>query len=958
MASSPFSWRLPASLRARKAALGLEALEDRQLPSTAVLPRLADPNAARADSEPYDRSHILVRFRDSAIQVNGPEVLPGTEVGPELGLVKGLRSVSLSDGVSVDQALAAYCVQPGVLYVQPDYFVNSSALPNDPSFTNGTQWDLRNTGQNGGRAGADINAAGAWNITTGSKNVVVAIIDSGIDYNHPDLAANVWTNTGEVPGDGWDNDGNGFVDDVHGFNFVNNTGNVMDDFGHGTHVAGTIGAVGNNGKGISGVAWNVQLMALKFLDSSGNGTTSNAIRALNYAVQMGAEVSNNSWNGGAYDQTFYEAIRNAGGQGHLFVASAGNFGMNTDGTPSYPASYDLDNIISVAATDRNDQIGGFSDFGSTSVDLAAPGVDILSTTPNNTYSSYWGTSQAAPHVAGAAALLWASDSSLTVAEVKQRILGGTDYIGNIGSNASRPTVTNGRLDVGNSLKTDLSWNSVSAPSSVKPGQAFNLGRQYRVSGSVATANFTISYYRSPDATYGNGNDTLLGSETISSAAGKAVGSYSGNSASFSIAAAGTYYLVARIDAGSAVAEFNENNNVSNAYRVTVSTTTSGGTALPSATIADVSVAEGNSGSTSAVLTVTLSAASTQTVTVDYATANNSAAAGSDYTAKSGRLTFSPGQTSMSISVPVLGDLLKESDETFYVNLSNPANATIARSQATATIRDDDAGIASDGFGYKAVVATYETLDLAPGQAGVNVLLNAGDDDVTVLSLGINNFTFYGVQFSQLYVSVNGLITFGNGDHTWDNFDNTTLANGPPQAAIAPLWDDWINTSGYPVLLYQFQDTTGDGKADRLIMQWNRFQGYGGSPWTQTFQTILQLNTGATSGDITFNYYFLASQDYRANGADATIGIKSNNSQGGYLMQISFNSTNANVGNNKAIKITTGGGAASSSSQPAAPKASATDALFASASIQDRKLPFARTVHGRLGTSDNWLHDEV
>lgn len=954
MASSPTSWRLPEKLRARKAALGIESLEERQMLSTASLPSLVAPTPARPD-KPYDPSHILVRFRDSATTIKGPEVLAGTEVSPELGLVKGLRSVSLSKGVTVEQALAAYCVQSSVLYVQPDYIVQSMGLPNDPSFTNGSQWDLRNTGQNGGRSGADINAAGAWNITTGNKSVTVAVIDSGIDYNHPDLASNIWTNPGEVPGDGRDNDGNGFIDDVHGFNFITNTGDVMDDFFHGTHVAGTIGAVGNNSRGISGVAWNVNLMALKFLDSNGSGTTSNAIRALNYAVQMGADISNNSWNGGAYDQTFYEAIQNAGSRGHLFVASAGNFGMNTDGNPSYPASYDLDNIISVAATDRYDQIGSFSDYGSYSVDLAAPGVDILSTTPNNTYSTYWGTSQAAPHVAGAAALLWASDPSLSVSEVKQRILGGTDYIGNIGSNASRPTVTNGRLDVANSLKPDLTWNSVTAPGTVAAGQSFTFGRQFHISGSSATASFAISYYRSADASFGN--DTLLGSETISG--GKLVGNYNGNSPSFSIGTGGTYYLFAKLDAGSSLSEFDENNNVSQPIRITVGSSGGGGSTLPSASITDVSLTEGNSGTKSAIFTVTLSAASSQTVTIDYATADGTARAGSDYTAKSGRLSFSAGQTSKTITVSITGDTAKESNETFLVNLSNPVRVTLAKTAGTGSILDDDGttagSIASDGFGYRAVAAAYESIDLAAGQSGVNTLLAAGDDDVAALSLGTNRFTFYGVQYSQLYVSVNGLITLGSGDHTWDEYDNTALVSGPPQAAIAPLWDDWINTNGYPVLLYQFQDNTGDGKADRLILQWNRFQAYGGSPWTQTFQTILQLNTGTTSADITFNYYFLASQDGHANGATSTIGIKSDNSQGGYQMQISFNSTNANVGNNKAIKITTSSGASSASGTLT--KAAPTDELFASDSIQDRKLPFAKSVLGILAASDNWTHDE-
>ena len=261
---------------------------------------------------------------------------------------------------------------------------------------------------------------------TGSSSVVVAVIDTGVDYNHVDLAANIWTNPGEIAGNGIDDDGNGFVDDVHGYDFANNDGNPMDDNGHGTHVAGTIAAVGNNSLGVTGVAWSTSIMPLKFLSANGSGYLSDAVEAINYATMMrtrygvNVRVDNNSWGGGGFSSAMQSAIQAANDAGILFVAAAGNSGTNNDASPQYPANYDSPNVISVAATDQNGQLASFSNYGATTVDLAAPGVSIYSTTPNNTYSTYSGTSMATPHVSAVAALAWALNPDATVAEVRKR----------------------------------------------------------------------------------------------------------------------------------------------------------------------------------------------------------------------------------------------------------------------------------------------------------------------------------------------------------------------------------------------------------------------------------------------------------------------------------------------------------------------------------------------------------
>lgn len=292
----------------------------------------------------------------------------------------------------------------------PDYMVYASATtPNDPNFSR----------LYGLSSSQGMDAPRAWELTVGSSEVVVGVVDTGIDYDHPDLNANMWTNPGEVAGNGIDDDRNGVVDDVYGFNALLNSGDPKDDNLHGTHCAGTIGAVGNNSIGVVGVNQRVKLMGLKFLDRTGSGSLSNAIKAIDYAIAMKQKynisrmVLNNSWGGGGYSQPLYDAIQRAHAAGIIFVAAAGNESNDNDANPSYPAGYDLPNVVSVAAIDKNGNVASFSNYGASTVDIAAAGVDILSTAPNGAYASLSGTSMATPHVAGALALLWGHDASLS-----------------------------------------------------------------------------------------------------------------------------------------------------------------------------------------------------------------------------------------------------------------------------------------------------------------------------------------------------------------------------------------------------------------------------------------------------------------------------------------------------------------------------------------------------------------
>ena len=312
-----------------------------------------------------------------------------------------------------------------VLIAEPNAYFHHTRVPNDPEMKR--LWGLRNMGnidKEGtlGIKGVDIGAERAWDMTVGSKSVVVAVIDTGVDFAIPDLKENAWVNQAEATGQaGMDDDGNGYVDDINGFNFVANTGDPKDDHGHGSHCAGTIGARGDDGVGVAGVAWEVSIMAVKFLDDSGTGTLENSIKAIDYARKNRAHVLSNSWGGNLNSDLLKKAIRDSRDAGQLFVAASGNSGLDSDRSPQFPAGFDIENVFSIAAVDNRGELAYFSNFGARSVHVAAPGVNVLSTIPGG-LDVYSGTSMATPHVSGIAALLLAHDPSLTYAQLKTRIM--------------------------------------------------------------------------------------------------------------------------------------------------------------------------------------------------------------------------------------------------------------------------------------------------------------------------------------------------------------------------------------------------------------------------------------------------------------------------------------------------------------------------------------------------------
>jgi subtilisin family serine protease len=458
---------------------GKNAVSSAEFVPGEIIVRFRDDTTAKKTSA---AQHTVLRTseRDIPAEVMNFE---GSEI------VSGLRiaHVAAEDTLS---AVEAFNSRADVLYAEPNYILRADALPNDPRF--GEQWGLKNMGQFGlndatgqqqaGVPGADIDAETGWNTTTGNRTVV-GVIDSGIDVNHPDLRDNIWRNPGEIAGNNIDDDGNGFIDDINGWDFYHNDASVYDGApgdnstdAHGTHVAGTIGATGNNGTGVTGVNWQVSIMSLKFLpkectpllgcDPPAPGTVSRVLAAYTYARTMrqrgvNLRVLNNSYGGGGKSQATIDAIRALNDVGILFVASAGNDALDSGSFPHYPSNYDIPNVISVAATNRFDDIASFSTFGARTVSIGAPGRSILSTTPNNTYSSFSGTSMASPHVAGAAALILSVNPGIST----QNLRGVLAYSGDVLPGLQGKTTTGRRLNAYNALLA-ASENDTTAPAPV------------------------------------------------------------------------------------------------------------------------------------------------------------------------------------------------------------------------------------------------------------------------------------------------------------------------------------------------------------------------------------------------------------------------------------------------------------------------------------------------------------
>jgi subtilisin family serine protease len=424
----------------------------------------AAPAQAQSPAAPGE---LIVRFAPGADARERAEIRERAEVDFDSRLpVHGvqLQLVETEPGQSAAAAGRELERADGVVYAEPNFYRRASLRPNDPSFRQ--QWSLENTGQLGGVPGADVNAAAAWDITTGSPQTLLAVVDSGVSLAHPDLAGSGWVNPAETgagrEANRIDDDGNGLIDDARGWDWVGTDADPADVNGHGTHVAGIAGARADNGQGVAGVSWRTRLMALRVLGPDGTGTVADVVRAYRYAAAQGARIVNASLGSPSFSRAEQDAI--AAAPAVLFVVAAGNgghdgIGDDTDRTPEYPCAYPLANIVCVASTNRRDQLSAFSNYGARAVDLAAPGERILSTGLGGSYLYLSGTSMATPHVAGAAALLLAERPDLGVGELRAALLGGVDRPESLTGRVA----TGGRLDVRRSLELVAQVGATTAP---------------------------------------------------------------------------------------------------------------------------------------------------------------------------------------------------------------------------------------------------------------------------------------------------------------------------------------------------------------------------------------------------------------------------------------------------------------------------------------------------------------
>jgi subtilisin family serine protease len=395
-----------------------------------------EPAGATAPG-PASATRVIVRFSADASAADRAAMRADADVVRDATLpVRGLELVDPEPGVGIAAAIADLERMDGVLYAEPDHVVRQTATPDDPLF--GYEWDMR-----------AIRATEAWDVTTGSPLVTVGVVDTGIDATHPDLAPNLWTNPGESGAgretNGIDDDGDGRIDDVHGWDFVDEDAQPQDGNGHGTHVSGTIAARGNDGVGVAGLNWTAAVMPLRVLGDDGSGYVSDVVTAYAYAARKGARVVNASLGGASFSRAEHDAI--AAAPDTLFVVAAGNDGADDDVTSEYPCDYDLPNVVCVAASDRDDSLASFSNYGPVNVDLAAPGVDIASTWPGARYVLLDGTSMATPHVSGAAALLLAHDGGVNVAGLRSALLSSVHPVAGLAARVA----TGGRLDVAAAL---------------------------------------------------------------------------------------------------------------------------------------------------------------------------------------------------------------------------------------------------------------------------------------------------------------------------------------------------------------------------------------------------------------------------------------------------------------------------------------------------------------------------
>lgn len=659
-----------------------------------------------------------------------------------------LERIRLGSQMTVEQGIAYYQSKAGVEFAEPNFIYTTQAIPNDPFYSNGSLWGMysNDTPTAVGPAGTTnqfgSQAEKAWNDgKIGSRSVVVGVIDTGIQITHPDLAANIWVNPHEIAGDGIDNDGNGYIDDVNGWDFDGDNNSVFDSAAddHGTHVAGTIGANGNNGTGVVGVNWEVTIISAKFL-GTGGGTTANAVKAVDYLtdlkVRHGINIvaSNNSWGGGGASTTLAAAINRSAKRDILFIAAAGNSTSNNDTTANYPSNYSTlvaagsesaatyEAVIAVANINSTGGLSGTSSFGRTTVDIGAPGSGIFSSIPTNTYASFDGTSMATPHVTGAAALIKSVYTTATADEIRTAILSNATFTPSLFNRVA----TNGRLNIANAIAAPPPVKISIRDAAVVEGDSGLTPMIFEVKLSKTSANTITVNYATQQATATAGSDYIATSGTLTFAPGETV-----------------QFITVDV-VGDTLVELRETFrvNLSNPTQAILGNTFATGTIisedLPTVTVGNATVSEGNSGRKEIYFPFELEAAHSENVTIAYTTKDGTAKSGSDYEAVSGTIVIPSGTRTGTVRTWVLGDTAIELDEQFTIEIVAAVNATADGQFGTGTITNDDVrqGVSvSDGailegnLGRREMV--FEFSLAAPSASFVTIHYETADGSATV-----------------------------------------------------------------------------------------------------------------------------------------------------------------------------------------------------------------------------------
>jgi subtilisin family serine protease len=669
--------------------------------------RLEIRNLMAADFMPNE---LLVQYRADAApafeamndNLNAEVLLDLEPVGMD---TPRFARILLPMGRELDGAADSYSRIPGVLSTEYNWIVTKTALSNDPSYSDGSHWGVYSDDQPvvyGGHGTTNAFGSGAeiaWGRDLlGSSNIVIGVLDEGIDINHEDLQSNIWVNPGEVPNDGVDNDRNGYIDDINGWDFLNRDRTVYDGSGgdnHGTHVAGTIGALGGNGIGVAGVNWNVKMISAKFLGPNG-GNIADAVTAIDYMTKLKVNYGvnlvaiNNSWGGGNYSSALHASIIRAANAGILFVAAAGNSYVDNDIYMTYPSSYSTTNgaigqpaasyesVIAVSAINPDGSFAGYSNWGVSTVDIGAPGTTIVSTLPGNTYGVFSGTSMATPHVTGAIALVASTQPNANAQSLREAILFSAE-----------PTASlTGKTTTGSRLTIPESIDYFSLPT-------LSIGNAEAIEGSgdgqTNSMIFTVSLSEPLDTAFSVNFATASGTAT-------AQVDFVAASGTLEFAPGETSKAISIDIIGDRLVEANENmflmlSGMSSRiarYANQQATGTINNDDSTSLVINDVASIESAG---TILFTVTLTNPTTSSVSVRFATANGTAKSGrnADYTGVSGSLNFAPGETSKTISVSIRNDTTIESNEIFFLNLSSAVGAGILDVQGIGTIIDDDGG---------------------------------------------------------------------------------------------------------------------------------------------------------------------------------------------------------------------------------------------------------------------------